>query len=247
MKRSLLLVLICLLVVSITATSCGQQATKVRVATEAAYPPFTYIDEQTGRNVGFDIDLMKAIAKKENLDIEFVDVAFEPLIEGMTQGKYDAAISAISITEGRKKDMLFSEPYFVAGHVVVARADNSSITGKESLPGRVVGVETGSTSADSLSDIADVTIEYYVDFGSAFDDLMNGVIHAIVSDNTVAAYYASENPDKLRIAGEPFSEQYYGIAVAKDKPELLEKINAGLKAVRSEGLIEELTLKWLPR
>jgi polar amino acid transport system substrate-binding protein len=247
MKRSLLLVLIWLLLVSIMATSCSQQATKVRVATNATYPPFTYIDEQTGQIVGFDIDLIKAIAQKENLEIEFVDVAFKPLLEDMAQGKYDTAISAISITEGRKKDMLFSDPYFVAGHVVTVRKDNTSITGKDNLVGKVIGVEIGSTSADSVSEMAGVTIKDYVDYGSAFNDLMNGVVDAVVSDNTIAVNYVTENPDKLRIAGEPFTQEYYGIAVAKNKAELLARINAGLKAVKREGLIEKLTQKWLPK
>jgi polar amino acid transport system substrate-binding protein len=76
---------------------------------------------------------------------------------------------------------------------------------------------------------------------------MNGKIDAVVSDNTIASIYVANYPDKLKIAGEPFTQENYGIAVAKNKPELLEKINAGLEAVKSEGLIEELTLKWLPQ
>lgn len=246
MKRSLLLVLVGLLAVSMVFTSCIQETTKIRVATNATYPPFTYVDEQTGQIVGFDIDLMNAIAKKENLEIEFINVAFKPLLEDMAQGKYDAAISAISITEERKKDMLFSDPYFVAGHVVTVRKDNTSITDKDSLTDKVVGVEIGSTSAVYVGEMAGVTIKAYVEYGPAFNDLMNGVIDAVVSDNTIALNYVTKNPDKLRIAGEPFTQENYGIAVAKNKTELLAKINAGLKAAKSEGLIEKLSQKWLP-
>jgi polar amino acid transport system substrate-binding protein len=246
MKRSLLFVLIGLLVVSMVLISCNQTPTKIRVATNATYPPFTYIDEQTGQIVGFDIDLMNAIAEKENLKIEFINVDFKPLLEGMAQSKYDAAISAISITDGRQKDMLFSDPYFLTGHVVTVRKDDTSITGKDTLTGKVVGVETGSTSAASVSEMEGVTVKDYVDFMAAFDDLMNGVIEAIVSDNTIASNYVANYPDKLKIAGEPFTQEYYGIAIAKNKPELLTKINAGLNTVKSEGLIEELTQKWLP-
>ncbi len=247
MKHSLLFVLFCLLVVSIMATSCGQQTTKIRVATEATYPPFTYTDEQTSQIVGFDIDLMKAIAQKENLEIEFVVMSFEPLLEGMAQGEYDAAISAISITEERKSDMLFSDPYFRIAHVVTVHKDNTSITGKDSLTGKVVGVEIRSTSASDMGEMEGVTIKNYVEYGSAFDDLMDGVIDAVVSDDTIAIHYVSRNTDKLRLVGEPFNQEYYGIAVAKNKAKLLTKINAGLKAAKSEGLIEELAEKWLPQ
>jgi len=197
--------------------------------------------------VGFDIDLMNAIAAKEDLEIEWVKVDFKPLLEGMAQGKYDAAISAISITEERRKDMLFSYPYFVTSHIVTVRQDNTSITGKDSLTGKVVGVETGSTSAASVSEMTGVTGKDYADLTPGWDDLINGVIDAIVSDKTIASDYVSRYPDKLKIVGPPFSQENYGIAVVKNKPELLAKINAGLEAVKGEGLIESLTQKWLPQ
>jgi polar amino acid transport system substrate-binding protein len=244
MKRFLLFVLIGLLMVSVVSISCNQPE-KIRVATNATYPPFTYVNEQ-GQFVGFDIDLMNAIAEKEGLKVEFIKVDFKPLLEGMAQNKYDAAISAISITEERRKDMLFSDYYFVTGHVLTVRKDDTSITGKDSLAGKVVGVETGSTSAASVSEMAGVTVKDYLDLTYAWDDLVNGVIDAVVSDGTIASYYVARYPDKLKIAGEPFTREYYGIAVAKNEPELLTKINAGLKAIKSEGLVEQLTQKWLP-
>jgi polar amino acid transport system substrate-binding protein len=246
MKRSLLLGLIGLLIVSVIPLSCSQTPSVIRVATNATYPPFTYVDNQ-GNIIGFDINLMNAIALKENLQVHYVNVNFKPLLEGMAQGKYDAAISAISITEARQKDMLFSEPYFVTGHVVTVFIENNTITGKDSLAGKVVGVETASSSAADVSEMAGVTPKYYGDFQSAFDDLMNNRIDAVVSDKTIASIYVANYPSKLKIVGEPFSQENYGIAVAKNKPELLEKINAGLRAVKGEGLIEELTQKWIPQ
>jgi len=247
MKCSLLFVLIGLLVVSTISISCSQTPEKIRVATNADYPPFTYIDKQSGQLVGFDINLMNLIAEKENLGVEFVNVKFEQLLEGMALGIYDAAISTISITEARQKDMLFSEPYFVTGHVVTVFIENNTITDKDSLIGKVVGVETGSTSAADVSEMQGVTAKYYVDFQAAFDDLMNSKIDAVVSDKTIASYYVANYPDKLKIVGEPFTQENYGIAVAKNKPELLGKINAGLDVLKAEGLIEELYGKWLPQ
>lgn len=246
MKRSLLFALISLLILSIATISC-QAPAKITVATNANYPPFNSIEEQTGQIVGFDIDLMNAIAKKEGLKVEYVKVDLEPLLQGMAQGKYDAAISALSITEARRQNMLFSDSYFVAGQVVTVRQDDTSITGKDSLTGKIVGVETGSTGAASISQMPDITIKDYADLTSAWDDLENGIIDAIVSDNTVALEYTSRSPDKLKIVGAPFSQEDYGIAVAKNKPELLAKLNAGLNAVKGQGLLEELYGKWLPQ
>ncbi|MFC2050424.1 basic amino acid ABC transporter substrate-binding protein [Chloroflexota bacterium] len=247
MKRFLLLVIVGLMAVSLVLTSCSQKANRVLVVTDATYSPFEYVDEETGEIIGFDIDLMKAIAEKENFEIEFMDIRFESLLEDMAQGKYDAAIAAISITEERKKDMLFSDPYFVAGHVITVSKDNTTITGKDSLKGKTVGVKSGTTGAIEVSEMHDVNVKPYADYEEPFQALMDGKIDAVVSDNIFALNYVSENPDKLRIAGEPFTQEYYGIAVAKNKTELLAKINAGLKAVKSEGLIEELSQKWLPQ
>jgi polar amino acid transport system substrate-binding protein len=164
----------------------------------------------------------------------------------MAQGKYDAAISSISITEERQRDMLFSDPYFMVARVITVHKDNTSITGKDSLTGKVVGVESGSTSAADLSEMEGVIIKTYTEYDSAFNDLMNGVIDAVVSDDPIAVHYVVKNPDKLRLVGEAFTTEHYGIAVAKSKTKLLAKINAGLKSVKRQGLIEELSRKWLP-
>ena len=247
LKRLFWFSLTILLVASIIFTACSPTPEKIRVATNATYPPFTYVDKQTGQLVGFDINLMNLIAEKENLQVEFIIVSFKPLLEGMALGIYDAAVSAISITEARQKDMLFSQPYFVSGHVVTVFIENNTITGKDSLVGKVVGVETGSTSAADVSEMKGVIAKYYVDFPEAFEDLMNGKIDAVVSDSTIASIYVANYPDKLKIAGEPFTQENYGIAVAKNKPELLVKINAGLSALKSEGMLDQLTQKWLPQ
>ena len=139
MKRLILFLLITLLLAGTISISCSQTQQKIRVATTAAFPPFTTLDQDN--IVGFDINLMNLIAEKENLQVEYVKVSRQTLLEGMAQGLYDAAISGLSITESRQKDMLFSEPYFTTGQVVTVFIENNTITGKDSLAGKTVGVE----------------------------------------------------------------------------------------------------------
>jgi polar amino acid transport system substrate-binding protein len=244
MKRLILYVLIGLTLLSILS-GCGQKATKIRIATDATWPPFEYVDEQTKAIEGFDIDLMKAIAEKEGLDIEFVNVAWDPLLAGMAQCQYDAAISSISILPERKKEMLFSDPYFEAGQLVTVRKDNTDITDKDALAGKVVGAQIGTTGSFEVEKIAGATLKTYDDIGLAYQDLMNGQIDAVIADSPLALGYAGKNPDKLKTVGEVFTSEFYGIAVCKTKADLLAKINAGLKAVKEEGLIEQLVEKWL--
>jgi polar amino acid transport system substrate-binding protein len=244
--KKLIWIILGLVLASVTLASCSASSTKIRVATDATWPPFEIVNDQTKQIEGFDIDVMNAIAQKENLDIEFVNVGFDPLLAGMAQGTYDAAISSITITADRSKDMLFSDPYFAAGQIITVRKDNTKITGKDTLAGNV-GAQLGTTGAMEVEKIKTATLKTYDDIGMAFQDLMNGQIEAVVCDNPVAMGYTGKNPDKLKTVGVVFTDENYGIAVAKGKTDLLTKINAGIKAVKSEGLIDQLTKKWLEK
>jgi polar amino acid transport system substrate-binding protein len=247
MKKLLWLVLVSLLTVSLALGGCTKEATKIRVATDATWKPFEYINEQTKEIEGFDIDLFTAIAEKANIEVEFVNVMWDPLLAGMAQGTYDAAISSISITAERQKVMLFSDPYFAAGQLIAVRKDNTTITGKTSLSGKKVGVQLGTTGNIEVNNIAGATAKPYDDIGLAFQDLMNGQIDAVVADNPLVLSYVGKNSTKLKTTGEVFSAENYGIAVAKGKEDLLKKINDGLKKVKAEGIIETLSKKWLEK
>ena len=244
MKRLFLAVLIGVVLISILP-GCGQETLKVRIATDATWPPFEYVDEQTMEIVGFDIDLIKAIADEAGLEIEIVNVSWDPLLAGMAQCQYDAAISAMTITEERKQAMLFSDPYFEAGQLVTVRIDNTDITSRFDLGGKTVGAQIGTTGSFEVENIAGAILKTYDDIGLAMQDLMNGQIDAVIADNPLAIGYANKNPDKLKTVGVVFTAESYGIAVCKTKPEILERINEGLAKVKAEGLIEELILKWL--
>jgi len=226
-------------------SGCGQTTEKIRIATDATWPPFEYVNEQTKEIEGFDIDLMKAIAEKEGLEIEFLNVAFDPLLAGIAQCQYDAAISAMSITEERKAQMLFSDPYFAAGQLVTVRKDNTDISGKDDLDGKTVGAQIGTTGSFAVEKMPGTVLKTYDDIGLAFQDLMNGQIDAVIADNPLCWEYEGKNPTKLKTVGEVFTSEDYGIAVCKSKTDLLAKINSGLKAVKAEGLIEDLIDKWL--
>jgi len=246
MKKLLLLAIIGALLAGLVLTACSSTPTKIRVATDATWPPFESVNEQTKQVEGFDIDILNAIAKKENLDIEYINVAFDPLLAGMAQGTYDAAISSITITADRAKDMLFTDSYFEAGQIITVQKSNTTITSKDNLTGNV-GAQLGTTGAMEVEKIKGATLKTYDDIGLAFQDLMNGQIVAVVCDNPVALNYVGKYPDKLKTVGVAFTDENYGIAVAKGKTDLLAKLNAGIKAVKAEGLIATLTKKWLEK
>ena len=245
MKRLVWFVLFGLLLSALVLSGCSGGGDKIRIATDATWPPFEFVNEQTKEIEGFDIDLMKAIAEEADLDIEFVNVAWDPLLAGMANCQYDAAISAMSITEDRKKEFLFSDPYFFAGQIVAVHIDNTEINDRYDLSGRVVGAQIGTTGAIEVENIGGATLKTYDDIGLAIQDLINGQIDAVVADNPLTQGYVSENPDKIKTVGEVFTAENYGIAVCKSKSDLVEKINEGLAAVKEDGLIEDLVKKWL--
>lgn len=244
MKRTLMYITFALLLVSLVLSACKPKIT-VTVALDATWPPFELIDEDTKEIVGFDVDLMKAIAEKGGFEVEFVNVSWDPLLAGMAQCQYDASISAMTITEERKESFMFSDPYFAAGQIVTVAAGNTDIKSKDDLVGKVVGAQLGTTGAIETEKMSGVELKTYDDIGLAFQDLINAQIDAVVADNPLAVGYVGKNPDKLMVVGEVFTDEYYGIAVCKDNTDLLEKINKGLKAVKDEGVIDKLVEKWL--
>jgi polar amino acid transport system substrate-binding protein len=246
MKRPTIQLFIILLLASLVLAACGGgQKAKVSVAMDATWPPFESVDEATKDIVGLDVDLMNAIAKEAGFEVEYSNVPWDSLLAGMAQCQYDVAISAMTITPERAEQFAFSDPYFAAGQVVTVRADNTDITGKDSLAGKTIGVQLGTTGDIEAQKIAGATVKNYDDIGLAFQDLMNGQTDAVIADNPLALGYIGQNSDKLKTAGEVFTDEFYGIAVCKDKTDLVAQINKGLAAVKAQGLIEELTAKWI--
>ena len=246
MKHLLWLLLVGIVAVGMLLVGCtgGGGPDKIRVATDATWAPFEYVDTETEEIVGFDIDLFDAIALRANLTVEYENVAWEPLLAGMATGTYDAAISSITIKPDRLAKMNFSHPYFTAGQIITTLKSNTDITGSETLSGKSVGVQTGTTGDDLATSINGTDVKRYDEIGLAFVALMTNVIDAVICDNPVAYGYVAKY-DTLKNVGEVMSSEEYGIAVKKGEEELLEKINTALDELLDEGIIEELTTKWL--
>ena len=218
---------------------------KITVATDATWPPFEMVDETTKEFIGFDIDLMKAIAAEAGFQVEFVNVGWDALLAGMATGQYDAACSAMTITDERKQAFDFSEPYYNAGQLIAVAVNNEVIRGPADLVGKVTGAQLGTTGAIHVETIAGATLKNYDSIDLAFLDLINGQIDAVVADNPLVVGYVTKYAGKIKTVGQPFTDEFYGIAVKKNAPEILNAINAGLKAVLAKGIIAQLEAKWL--
>lgn len=243
--RKIMYPFLVLVIMASALSACGATGgKKVIVATDATWAPFEFVDEKTKGIVGFDIDLMNAIAKEAGFQVEFKNVPFDPLLAGMAAGQYDAAISSITITDDRKKSMLFSDPYFSAGQLVVVQTSNTTIKSKDDLKGKKAGAQISTTGADEAKALG-ATLKTYDDIGSAYLDLVNGQIDAVVADNPLAIGYVRKYEGKIKSVGQPFTNEQYGIAVKKGNDKVLADINRGLKAVKDKGQIAQFETTWM--
>ncbi|MFW5689194.1 MAG: basic amino acid ABC transporter substrate-binding protein [Spirochaetota bacterium] len=248
MKRLACAVLV-LLAVSGLAVAGGQAEDDgvVLVATDATWPPMEFVNEDK-EIVGYDIDLMRAIAEAAGFEVEFRNTAWDGIFAGLATGEYDAVISSVTITEERMETMDFSDPYINAGQVLIVRQDQSGVDELEDLVGQTVGAQIGTTGAFEIDKVEGVELATYDEIGLAVADLANGRISGVVVDTPTAASYVLQNDEyagTLQIVGEPFTEEFYGIAVQKGNTELLAMINEGLAAVQEQGIPEELEDTWL--
>ena len=249
MKRIALFALVLALVMAFVACDRQDEAevTTITVGTDATWPPMEFVNEDK-EIVGYDIDLMNAIADAAGFEVEFQNTAWDGIFAGLGTGEYDAVISSVTITEDRQQTMDFSEPYINAGQVLIVQQSTTGVEALEDLQGERVGAQIGTTGAFEVGNVDGVELATYDELGLAIEDLTNGRIAGVVADTPIAADYVLQNDeysDALKIVGEPFTEEFYGIAVEKGNDEVLALINEGLAKVKEEGIPAQLEDKWL--
>ena len=219
-------------------------ANTLRVGTEAAYFPFEF--QESGEIKGFDVDLMKAVAREMGRPVDIQNSEFQGLVPGLKTEKFDAVISCVTITEERKKEVDFSDPYYDAGQIVAVRADEKDIRSKDDLKGKRIGAQSNTTGLAQAKTLGGSQVKEYEDVNMAFQDLLNGQIDAVVNDEPVSRRLAAMKPG-FKCVGEIFTKEQYGIVVRKGDAALLAEINNALKKVRDSGELEKLKEKWITK
>lgn len=215
---------------------------KITVGSDTEYPPFEYKDSATGKYTGFDIDLLSALAREAKLDIEIKSIPFDKLISALQEHEIDAIASGMTITEGRKSVLNFSDPYFQSGLVIAVRQDNSDINSLQDIKSRKVGAVRGTTSSEYANKASTNVIEY-ISNEESFLALKDGKVDAVICDYASTANYISKG-NNIKIAGPKILTEYLGLGVSKENPELLAKLNSALKALKESGEYEKIYSKW---
>ncbi|MGL4368214.1 MAG: basic amino acid ABC transporter substrate-binding protein, partial [Spirochaetota bacterium] len=233
---------------AVAFTGCAQKTgEKLIIASDCTWPPMEFIDGNK-QMVGFDIDLINAAAKAGGFEVEVRNAAWDGIFAGLAAGKYDAVISSVTINAERKNTMDFTAPYLNAGQILIVRKDTTGKTKLADFAGKTAGAQIGTTGAFEIDKIKAVTKKSYDDIGLGMEDLLNKRIDVIVCDKPTAVSYALKNEKykaALMIVGEPFTEEFYGIAVKKGNSAVVDKLNAGLKKVVKSGEMKKIEDKWL--
>ncbi len=227
-------------------TGCGVNPSggkTLRVATEPAFPPFEF-QGQGGELQGFSIDLMNAVGTAANLKVNFQSLPFDGIIPALQSKTVDAAISSITITEERAKTIAFSRPYFKAGLAIAIRTDNQNITNFDSLKNKKIAVQIGTTGATKAKSIPGVQIRSFDSAPLALQELVNGNVDAVINDAPVTLYAINTgNLKEIKVVQQLLTEEFYGIATAKNSPDLA-LINDGLDKILKNGTYSQIYQKW---
>lgn len=252
MKKSKILKLtLSLLVMGSLLVGCASKASKdgeYIIATDAKYAPFSM--EINGKYEGIDVEILEAVAKEAGFEYKLEPMDFNAIIAALGSNQIDGAIAGMSITEERKKTYDFSDSYFESGLSIVVKGDNTEINGKEDLVGKSVAVKNGTAGEKWAQDHEkelNLSVTHYEDSPTMYLAVQNGNNDFALEDYPVIAYKIKvDNDGKLKITGDKVETSDYGFAVNKgNNAELLEKFQAGLKAIKENGKYDEIISKYL--
>ena len=239
MKKILSSLLLCFAM--LTGSAHADDKTLV-IATNPSWPPLQMVDADKNV-VGYEIDLMAAIAEEAGYKVEILNTAWDGIFATLESKNSDVIASCVTITEARKKRYLFSDPTYGFVQALVVGKD-SDIASAKDLNGKRIGVQIGTTAVIALNKI-DKTLDIatYDDIGLALEDLKNGRIDAVMCDDPVARYYANRKEgysDKMKIAFMMEDPEYIGFVTLKSNNGL----NAANKRIIESGKKDELFAKW---
>lgn len=222
----------------------------LRVGTAVDYPPFAYYQEATKTHIGFDVELMHGLAREMGYDrVEFVNTDFNDMLPSLQEGKVDAVISCMTVTDERRKEADFTETYLEGVTSAVVAPFGTNSRSADALKGKRIAVEAGSVHVNQAKQYSGAVIEC-ASAEEALKLVMDKKADFAVMDNYAARFYiANFYRDRLNLMTElPGSkESGIGIAVAKGNKEMLDKLNAALQNYRDTAAYHQIKRSYFGR
>lgn len=228
-----------------------QQNGKFVVGLDASFAPMGYTDEN-GEIVGFDIDLARAAAEKMGVDVEFKPIDWDSKAMELSSKKIDVIWNGFSISDERKKEVLFTDPYLTTEQVLIVKK-GSPIQTKADLAGKKVALQDGSTSEDALKSdtvtyesIGDSNISRFKENTEVIMELNSGRVDAAIIDEVFVNYYLSKEnmTDKFNVLEESFGAEDYGVGGRLTDKAFIAELNKALAECKSEGKTGQISEKW---
>lgn len=225
-------------------------AETLKVGSTPTGVPFTFLDVSSGEITGMMVDVVKAIGDKAGFEADVQSTDWVSLLPALQSGRIDIISAAMSITEKRKEVVDFSDPIFPYGEGLVVRADDDTMytAGLTETAGKTIGVQQGTkylTDLETLEGIGDIKV--YENIADIMKEVELGRIDVGFADQPIMAYQIGQGKfPELKMA-EGYQQQFVaplGLAIAKEQPELLERINTGLAELKESGELDALIAKW---
>lgn len=224
----------------------------VVAVTENAYVPLNFADPQTGEGIGWEYDAFNEIAARLNLTVEWNLSSWDTMIQAVREGQFEIGMDGITITDERKEQVDFSDPYMVSEQFMLVRddearfADATSFAADENL---LVGAQAGTTNFYTAvysvldGDEANPRIKLFETFGASVQALKTGDVDLVLMDQTSAAGYIGASPGSFKVVGDPLGTEEFGFIFTPGS-DLVGPVNAAIAEMREDGTLDALNQKW---
>lgn len=236
--------MLCCAVLALSQASSAEESVVVRMAGDSCFPPYEFVSESR-TYVGFNVDLMSAIALQLGIDIEVMPMSWSSVRAALDRGAIDA-IQGMKYSPDRDRIYDFSTPYLTSSMGIFVRSDRVDISDLDDLAGLTVAVQSGDISNESLSKIGTAARIPFENQQAALDALLAGKVDAFVGNRLVGMYLLQRKgrTAEVKIAGDPVDPAPYCIAVTEGDSQLLELLNRGIAEVQQSGLYDRIYAKW---
>ena len=216
------------------------------------YTPLNFVDPKTGKAVGWEYDAVNEICRRLNCTVDWQVTSWDTMIAAIHEGQFDVGMDGITITDERKQQVDFSDPYMVSQQFMLVRADESRFTTPQEFAADdklLIGSQTGTTNFYVAvynvldGDEANPRIKLFENFGAAVQALIAGDVDLVLMDAASSRGYIGANPDKLKIIGDPLGTEEFGF-IFTPKSDLVAPFNAAIKTMAEDGFLDYLNTRW---
>jgi ABC-type amino acid transport substrate-binding protein len=225
---------------------------KVVAVTGNDYTPLNFVDPKTGKAVGWEYDAVNEICRRLNCTVDWQVTSWDTMIAAVQEGQFDVGMDGITITDERKQQVDFSDPYMTSQQFMLVRADESRFVTPEEFaadPSLLIGSQAGTTNFyTAVYDVLDgdesnPRIKLFENFGAAVQALIAGDVDMVLMDAASSRGYMGANPDKLKIIGDPLGTEDFGF-IFKKGSELVPQFDAAIQTMKTDGFFDHLNTRW---